>query len=217
MGKPDGRPMNHPDDACPLGRVFAALTLFALAGCASLQPPPPEAVNLHVLTPQPLPRSTRPQRDAVIEVALPRAWPGFDTPEMIYVERPYELDRFAVNRWADTPSRMLGPLLAQALEQTNAFRAVVQAPGVVPADFRLDTEVVRLQQNFMVRPSRVELVLRAQLTDMRGKRVVATRVFDDAEATLSDNAAGGVLAANTALQRILAQVAEFCVAQTPGR
>src|SRR5512145_3367204 len=115
MGKPDGRPMNHPDDACALGRVFAALTLFALAGCASLQPPPPEAVNLHVLTPQPLPRSTRPQRDAVIEVALPRAWPGFDTPEMIYVERPYELDRFAVNRWADTPSRMLGPLLAQAL------------------------------------------------------------------------------------------------------
>jgi cholesterol transport system auxiliary component len=118
------------------------------------------------------------QRDLVLEVALPRAWPGFDTAQMAYVRQPYELDYFAASRWADTPPRMLGPLLARALEQTGSFRAVVQMPSTVPADFRVDTELVRLQQDFGVRPSRVELTLRVQLIDVRGKRVAATRVVE---------------------------------------
>ena len=43
---------------------------------------------------------------------------------------------------------MLGPLLMRTLEDTGSFRAVVHAPTGLPADLRLDTELVRLQQNF---------------------------------------------------------------------
>jgi cholesterol transport system auxiliary component len=136
---------------------------------------------------------------------------------MAYVRQPYEIEYFAASRWADTPARMLAPLLARALEQTGSFRAVVQPPTAAPADFRLDTEVVRLQQSFAGRPSRAELALRAQLTDLRGKRIVATRVFEDAENAASEDAGGGVVAANAALQRVLEQVADFCIAETGGR
>jgi cholesterol transport system auxiliary component len=193
-------------------RWLGMLTLAALlGGCTGLRPAQVENGNTYVLAATPLANGARAKRDLVLEVSAPRAWPGFETPQMAYVQRHYELDYFATNRWADTPSRMLGPLLAQALEQTGSFRAVVQTPTVVPADLRVISELIRLQQNFGTHPSRVELTLRAQLIDVRGKRMLASRLFDETENAPSDDAYGGVTAANLALQRILEQVADFCV------
>ena len=86
--------------------------------------------------------------------------------------------------------------------------------SAVPADLRLNTELIHLQQNFMTRPSHVDLALRAQLIDVRSKRVIASRLFDETENAPSDDAYGGVTAANSALQRVLEQIAEFCVVES---
>jgi cholesterol transport system auxiliary component len=198
-------------------RRFVMLALAALlGGCAGL-PPPGESQSLYVLAAGPLPRTKGPRHDLVLEVAAPRAGPGFDTSRMAYVRQAFELDYFATHRWADTPSRMLGPLLVGALDQCGGFRAVTQVQGSVRADLRLDSEIVRLQQDFSVRPSREEIALRVQLTDVRERRVVATRVFEEVENAPSDDPVGGVIAANSALQRLLQRVADFCVAEAAGR
>jgi cholesterol transport system auxiliary component len=192
--------------------------LAVLVGaCTALKPSRAENPSLFVLTAEARPPSSRPQRDAVIEVAAPRAWPGAETTQIAYVRQPYEVEHFAASRWADTPPRMLAPLLVRSLEERGGFRAVVRAPSAVPADYRLDTEIIRLQQNFSVHPSQVEITLRAQLTDVRGRRIVASRVFAEVETTASETAAGGVAAANAALQRVLEQVADFCAAETAQR
>jgi cholesterol transport system auxiliary component len=75
---------------------------------------------------------------------------------------------------------------------------------------RLDTELIRLQQNFGTRPSQVELALRAQLVDVRSRRVLATAEFEEVEITPREDAHGGVIAANRALQRLPARLADFC-------
>jgi cholesterol transport system auxiliary component len=199
-------------------RTLGMLTLaMLLGGCTGLQAPRVESSNTYVLGAEPIAKTVGAKRDLVLEVGAPRARPGFDTPQMVYVRQPYELEYFATNRWADTPSRMLGPLLAQGLEQTESFRAVVQTPSAVPADLRVDTELIRLQQNFATRPSRIELTLHAELIDVRGKRVLSTKLFDETEDAPTDDAYGGVTAANVALRRILEQLADFCVAESGGR
>ena len=194
-------------------RALSALVpVMLLVGCAGLpSAPQTESPNIYVLDARPAIKAAQVKRDLVLAVSLPRARPGFDTPQMAYVRQPHALDYFAANQWADTPARMLGPLLAQALEQTGSFRAVVQTPGVVPADVRLDTELIRLQHDFSTQPSRVQLTLRAQLIDVRSKRVLAVKLFDEAENAASDDAYGGVTAANRALQRVLSQLADFCI------
>jgi len=73
------------------------------------------------------------------------------------------------------------------------------------------SEIVQLRQSFLTRPSRVELTLRAQLVDVPGRRVLATRYIEVAQDAPSDDASGGVAAANSAAARALAQVAAFCV------
>lgn len=196
-------------------RLIASAAL--LAGCSALQPPQTESQNIYVLEATPISTATRVRRDLVLAVSMPRAASGFDTPQMVYVRQPYALNYFVANRWADEPSRLLGPVLVQALDRAGGFRAVVPVPGAVPADIRLDTELIRLQQDFATRPSRIQLTLRAQLIDAREQRVLATRLFDEAEDAPSDDAYGGVTAANRALQRLLEKLADFCAAESGGR
>ncbi len=155
-------------------------------------------------------RSAPPKRGLVLAVSMPRARAGFDTAQMVWVQQAHELKVFSRNRWADTPARMLAPQLAQALERSGIFHAVVQAPSSASAMLRLDTELIRLQQDFSVRPSRVQFTLSAQLIDINTRRVIASAEFDETENAVTEDAYGGVRASNVALERLLAKLAAFC-------
>ena len=192
-------------------RAVAGFAVVALlAACTALQPPPAEQASTYVLEALPAAGAPRPKRDLVLEVPPPRARPGFDTPQMAYTQRANALEYFARHRWVDTPARMLAPLIAQALEQSGGFRAVVQAPSLAAANLRLETELVRLQHEFGAKPSRVRLTLRAQLIDVGGRRVLASAELEETEAAPSDDPYGGVIAANRALARLLERLAAFC-------
>lgn len=100
---------------------------------------------------------------------------------------------------------------------SGAFRAVVLTPSAASGDLRLDTEIVRLQQEFGTAPSRVRFTLRAYLVQVKSRRVLASREFDASVPSASEDPYGGVLAANRAIQTVLGEVSAFCAeaARTP--
>lgn len=195
-------------------RLFLLAALL-LAGCTGLPGPQGSSPDRYALDARPAVLASSVKRDMVLAVSMPQASPGFETAQIAYMRKPHQLDYFANSRWTDTPARMLQPLLRQALEQSAAFRTVAQT--AIPADIRLDTELIRLQHDFTTRPSRVRITLRAQLIDVRGKRVLAARQFDESEDADEDNAYGGVSAANRLVQRVLGQVTEFCITSSGER
>jgi len=137
---------------------------------------------------------------------------------MVYFKRAYELEHYAMNQWADTPARMFTPLLVQALGQTGAWRAVVPLPGSVRGDYRLDSHGFALQQEFLQQPSRVRVTVRTQLVDLKESKVVGTRAFEATEEAPSEDAYGGVLAANRAIATMLDRIASWlqeCVRHSP--
>lgn len=206
------RAMNKNRRPRMLCRAFQMLAYsMLLAGCTGLPAPKLESPHIYLIDVQPAARTVQVKRDLVLSVAMPHARPGFDTPQMAYLRQPHELEYFAASRWADAPPRMLWPLLVQALEQSGGFRAIVQTPGVIPADVRLDVELVRLQHNFGARPSQLQISLRAQLSDVRNKRVLAVKLFDEVQNAASDDPYGGVIAANQIVQRLLGQLVDFCL------
>jgi cholesterol transport system auxiliary component len=146
----------------------------------------------------------------VLVVAQPTAAPGFGSPRIVYVKRAHELQAFARSAWVDPPARMLGPLLVRALERSGAFAAVTDATSGAAAELRLETELVRLQQEFTSRPSRVRLTLRVQLSEVRSRRVLGVREIEELEEAPSDDPYGGAVAANRAVRRALEAVASFC-------
>jgi cholesterol transport system auxiliary component len=193
----------------------AAILALVVGGCSALPsaPPPDNIYVLEAIT-SPVTAKTSVRRDVVLAVGQPRARAGFDTAQMIWVRQTHGLETYARNRWADTPAHMLAPLIKQSLERSGAFRAVVLSPSGVPAKLHLDTELVRLQQDFTVKPSEVRLTLGAQLIDTATQRVIATAEFDETEKCESEDAYGGVRAANRALERLLVRLAEFCAGNT---
>lgn len=152
----------------------------------------------------------------VLMVARPRASAGFDSPDMRYLEEPTALDAFARNRWAAAPADMLEPLLVEALEGTGAFRAVVGGGSGLRAGLRLDTEVLRLQQEFFERPSRVRLGLRATLVETRTGEVLMARTFETTETAPGNDPSSGVDAANRAVARLLGELAEAVAGRAAG-
>jgi cholesterol transport system auxiliary component len=194
--------------------ISIAISTLA-SSCKSLLPaavPPPTFYSL-ISAPTDVRTAIRAPLSAAaptLIVSLPQAAPGYDSRRIIYLREPYKLEYFARSEWVDTPARMLAPLIVDAVEKSGAFRAVVLAPSAAAGELRLDTELLRLQQNFGGTESLVRFTLRAHVLDNTTRKVLATREFDVTAACESEDTYGGVAAANRAAQAALEQLASFC-------
>ncbi len=196
-------------------RVFAscAAVLCLLGGCTALRTataPPPSFYSLDKAGARggavAVPSSSAP----TLMLSPPHGAAGFDSPRMLYLRQAHQREYFAHSEWVDTPARMLAPLMVAALANSGAFRAVVLTPSAANGELRLDTEILRLEQDFATTPSRVHFTLRAWLVTTKSRRVVAWRDFDESAPAETDDPRGGVLAANRAVQGVLASLAGFC-------
>jgi len=193
------------------------LLLMLLTGCSVLPGPPPQATEQYTLeyTADPQIAAAPGNGATVLIVSAPRAHGGYDSARIAYMEKAYGLRYYTRSRWAATPARMLAPLLADAIQETGRFQALHRPPGSVAADMRLDTELIRFHQDFTVQPSVMRVTLRAQLVDLQAGRVLATRLFDVRQVAATEDAYGGVVAANHAVQQLLQELAQFCVDHQP--
>ncbi len=203
----------------PWGRMVLVLFWGLIAGCAGLLPAPPPSITFYALeaglspsaAPSPTSAGTeRPPRRLSLVVSATQAAPGFDSPRMVFMREPQRRESYALSEWVDTPARMLTPLIVAALARDDLYRSVVSNSSAVSADLRLDTELVRLQQNFSSEPSRVRLTLRATLVDALSMRVLAWHEFDAEQPSASEDARGGVTAAQQVAQRVLEALRSFC-------
>ena len=194
--------------------ILSILLLFTFTGCGVLPSANATAPRTYLLDIISLDIPPASPEGKTISVSMPQATAGFDTAAMIFIRQPYELEAYSESQWVDTPSRLLLPLLVHRLEATGFFGAVLSSNTTsVVAELRLDTEIIRFQQEFLSDPSQVRLTLRTQLFDMASRNIVATKVFEIVEPSPSEDAAGGVIAANLAVKRLLDELAEFIIAQ----
>ncbi len=202
--------------------VAAALSLTLICGCQAIAPlltPHPSFYTLADAGNSVTRVQSAPRADAAaptLIVSPPHAAAGFDSQRIMYLRQADQLEYFAHNEWIDTPARMLAPLIVAAVERSGAFRAVVQTPSPAAGEMRLDTEILRLQHDFLGTPSRVRFTLRAYLVESSTRRVIATREFDAAIGAPSEDPRGGVVAAKRAVQTVLDELSAFCAEEARG-
>jgi cholesterol transport system auxiliary component len=203
--------------------IAAALSLTLVCGCEALRPlvtpsPQPNYYSLadarNDATPPAGPRAA--DTAPTLIVSPPHAAAGFDSQRIMYVRTTDQLEHFAHNEWIDTPARMLAPLIVGAVERSGAFRAVVQTPSPATGEMRLDTEILRLQHEFVSVPSQVRFTLRAYLVESVTRRVIASREFDAVVPASSEDPHGGVVAANRAVHTVLENLSAFCAEAARG-
>lgn len=194
--------------------LFALLltaTLCLIAGCSPVKVP---ATNQYQLSAYSELRAPGYGTNLTLLVTAPEAVAQYQTNQMLYMAKPFELASFAQNAWVSPPADMLFPLLVQSMQNLNYFRAVSSGPNSEETDYRLDTQLLGLKQNFITKPSQIELSVKAVLTQVREGRVVSSRVFREQQRCPMDNPYGGVIAANQATKRLTTELSRFVVSKT---
>lgn len=197
--------------------LYLVATSWLLSACSLLPKPEPVSINQYLLEYSSGPQAVQQTlTDApVILITVPRAHGGYGTSRIAYMQEDYGLRYYTRSRWADNPARMLAPLLADAVQATGQFQALYTTPGSVSADMRLDTELIRFHQDFRKQPSEMRITLRARLIDLKRGRIIATWQVDRFGKAQTDDAYGGVVAANRLLSQVLDELAQFCVSNQP--
>ncbi len=190
-------------------RIFSLMLIaLTLSACSPFSPVVLPTINNYMLNQAATQKiAVRAQHKTVL-VAIPTASPGFQSTQMIYQLKPYQLQAFSKNAWIAPPAQMLQPLIVQSLRNSGVFHAVIAAPTVVSTNERLVVHLLQLQQNFIVRPSRIEMAIQVDVINKNNK-AIASRRFTQTVLCKQDNPQAGVIAANLATQMILQQMVRF--------
>jgi cholesterol transport system auxiliary component len=181
--------------------------IWLLGACSILNRPEPATKNAYLLQGTQTAESTVTAATArhclELRVSPPAAAPGFTTSGMMYVTEPPRLDYFARNEWVDTPARMLGAMIESRLDTAGLFGAIVSGATDIRTDLRLDTQLLRLAQEFEGDGSRVVLVVKVTVIDVTKRASLGSRTFSYAEPAPAANPEAGAQAANRAADRFM--------------
>jgi cholesterol transport system auxiliary component len=148
-----------------------------------------------------------------ILITAPEAVTGYQTNQMLYVKKPYEISSFANNAWIGPPADMLYPLILQSVQRSGYFYAVASSPNAEQTNYRLDTQLIELQQNFITTPSEITLTAKFVLTNVLNSKVVASKVIKEHVRCPTKSPYGGVIAANLATKKLTEQLSKFIVTE----
>ena len=137
--------------------------------------------------------------------------PGYQTANIAYEMLAYNLRYYADHMWVSPPAQMILPIIADAVASKGYFHAVISAPFSGETNYRLDTRLIALQQEFIQPSSKVRLIMQATLVDTALNKVVATHRFQVVEPSPDNNPYSGVIAANKAAAKVASQIALFVV------
>ena len=191
-----------------LSTILILVWAFMLSSCSPVKV---NVSNQYQLSAYSTKQYTRKPRHISLMVTAPDAVAGYQTEQMLYMKKPFQLEAFAKNAWVSPPGDMLYPLMVESLQQTGFFYAVTSNAYSQGAGYRLDTQLLTLKQNFLVRPSVMEFSVKVVLTHIDNNKVLASRIISQIVPCPTDTPYGGVLAANRATQQFTAQLSDFVI------
>lgn len=194
-----------------LQKITFILLVMLLSSCSVLKPIKTHPMAVYTLNRVSHMKMHKQPTRLTLLVSEPTASAGYESDRMMYRKKRYRLSAFAYHRWTAAPADMLLPLLAQSLRNTNYFRAVVTAPFSGITALRLDTHLLKFEQEFLQSVSQVRMVLQATLVNTTTNKVIASKRFSATVTAQHPTPEAGVIAANSAVSNILQQVAQFSV------
>ncbi len=193
--------------------IATALAALPFSNC-TLLPKPEAEPQKAVIAKLPLDLPQAAPRDTTLLVLPPDTDPVYDTAQMAYTTKDYQIAYFREHEWAAPPAQMLLPLLVKTLENTNAFRAVLTPPYLGRYDYTLRMAILALKQDFTKEPAELVLSLRVQLSDGVTSKIIATRDLAVRESMRRNTPGAGVDAANDAAAKALQDIAQFVLDNT---
>lgn len=134
----------------------------------------------------------------------------YDTDQLIFSRRADTRGQYQFARWTERPGKRFADLMRTRLERQGHW-LVSAAGGHVRGDVLLDTELVEFYHDATSQPGQVRLELRAELVDLKQRKLLGRRVFEQTIPVTSYDATGSATASNQAVSRALDELTTWLV------
>jgi cholesterol transport system auxiliary component len=166
---------------------------------AASAPAPADAPN----SADPLGAETRGESHVPTLLVLDTTTGGFyDSDQLVFSRSAGTRGQYQFARWTERPGRRFAELLRARLDQLGRYR-VASAGGVVRGDLMLDTRLVEFYHDATSEPGQVRLELRAELVDLKQRRLLGRRTFEQQVPLTTYDAAGAAQASSQAVSHVL--------------
>ncbi len=155
--------------------------------------------------------STPNAKRIAVFVNTPTAITGYDSRKMMYSTKPYQLNHFALNQWSAPPAEMLQPIMVQKLRDTGKINAIMSNEYNTNQQYVLRLHLIELRQNFISKPSQIQLKIQAEILSAHNINVINAHTFSTSIIAPQNTPYGGVIAANKAVDLLLNQITEFTI------
>lgn len=159
--------------------------------------------------PDPLRAKERVESYAPTLLVLDTTAGGFyDSDQLVFSRSAGTRGQYQFARWTERPGRRFAELLRARLDQLGRYR-VAPVGGVVRGDLMLDTRLIEFYHDATSEPGQVRLELRAELVDLKQRRLLGRHTFEQKVPLTTYDAAGAAQASNLAVSRVLDDVSAW--------
>jgi cholesterol transport system auxiliary component len=192
--------------------IPAALALL-LGGCINIGDKSGGPAVVHYVLSDPA-AATSPGPDRAADalptlLVLDTTAPSFyDTEQLVFSRSAGTRGQYQFARWTERPGKRFADLMRARLDHQGAWH-VSDAGGYVRGDLLLDTELAEFYHDASRNPGQVRLVLRAELVDLKQRRLLGRHVFEQQVPVTRYDAGGAAEASNVAVGRALDELAAW--------
>lgn len=177
-----------------------------LSGCLGLGKETPGVVN-YVLEDLAAPAQKTAPADPRSLLVLDTTASGFyDNEYLVYSRAQGTRGQYQYARWTERPGKRFSDLLQKRLAAQSGFASVAVAGGQVRGDLVLDTELSEFYHEADTSPGSVRVQLRAELIDLKTRKLIGRQWFERRVPIASYDAAGAVKGFNQATTGVLDDV-----------
>ena len=126
----------------------------------------------------------------------------YDSDQLVFSRSAGTRGQYQFARWTERPGKRFADLMRERLDRQGAWR-VSAAGGYVRGDVLLDTELVEFYHDASSEPGQMRLVLRAELVDLKQRKLLGRRVFEQSAPLATFDAAGAAQASSQVVGYVL--------------
>ncbi|ODU37844.1 MAG: hypothetical protein ABS92_14025 [Thiobacillus sp. SCN 63-374] len=183
-----------------------AMLALTLTGCVNFgeQPNAPAMVYYVLADPAPAPVAVPVRGSAAPTLLVLDTTTGsfYDTDQLVFSRSAGTRGQYQYARWTERPGKRFADLMRVRLDRQGAWQ-VSAAGGYVRGDVLLDTVLMEFYHDAASVPGQVRLALRAELVDLKQRKLLGRHIFEQQVPVPSYDAAGAAEASNLAVSRAL--------------
>jgi len=170
-----------------------------LGGCAlAVSNAPPQTYDL---LPPEVAQSRAAALPVQIAVVTPTAVRALDTERILVRPQSERISYYPDAAWSDRLPRLVRARLAEALESSGHFQAVVTEDDGVSSPYSLKIALRAFEMSVNGKPPEGHVEMSVRIVDERAGKVMASRVFEARSSAASDSALNGVAAITAAFHK----------------